>query len=63
MSMRLLGHICGQEMLILLDSGSSATFLSSSVAAHVPGQVPMQYPMTVRVANGTQIKCHTHPAS
>jgi hypothetical protein len=39
MSMKLLGHIYGKEVLILLDSGSSAAFLNSSIAALVLGQV------------------------
>jgi hypothetical protein len=32
-SMRLIGQIPGHEMVILLDSGSSHTFLSSALAS------------------------------
>jgi hypothetical protein len=36
-SMRLLGHIQGHDVLILLDSGSSAYFISSSLAEKLEG--------------------------
>jgi hypothetical protein len=52
LSVKLMGNIHGKEVLILLDSGSSATFLSSSVAASVPGQVQLIHPLNIRVANG-----------
>ena len=41
------------EILVLLDSGSSASFLSHRVAAHLPTAKPM----LVQVANETQMSC------
>jgi F0F1-type ATP synthase membrane subunit a len=37
MAMRLLGNIQGRELLILLDSGSSSTFVSVVVSATLSG--------------------------
>lgn len=47
------------ELLVLMDSGSSHSFLSAQVAAHVHGLTPLQRPLTVQVANGAQLQC-TH---
>jgi hypothetical protein len=52
MSIKLLGIIFGKEMLILLDSGSSATFLSSKLAAPMPGRYELITLVKVQVANG-----------
>jgi hypothetical protein len=42
-----------------MDSGSSHSFLSAQVAAHVHGLTPLQRPLTVQVANVAQLQC-TH---
>jgi hypothetical protein len=63
LSMKFMGNIHGKEVPVLLDSGSSATFLSSYVTAEVPGQVQLVHPLNIRVANGTRIQCHTHSTS
>jgi hypothetical protein len=63
LSMKFMGNIHGKEVLILLDSDSSATFLSSYVTVEVPGQVQLVQPLNIRVANGTRIQCHTHSTS
>jgi hypothetical protein len=60
LSMRLLGIIHNQSMVILLDSGSSHSFLSSRVAVQVTRVTPLEKPLSVQVANGTQIKCTAH---
>jgi hypothetical protein len=51
-TMKFKGSIQGLELLILLDSGSSHTFLSASVAAQLTGCSPVDVPMPVQVANG-----------
>jgi len=38
-TVRLLGKIAGKEVLILVDSGSSHSFVSEVVADHLAGQV------------------------
>jgi hypothetical protein len=47
MAMKLWGEIQGREILILLDSGSSNTFVSSAVAATLPGISELCQPLTV----------------
>jgi hypothetical protein len=47
MSMKLLANICGKEVLISLDSCSSATFLSSNLVVHVPGTSELSTPVRV----------------
>lgn len=50
------GDIQGRVLSILVDSGSSHTFLSTSVAASLTGVQQLVPPMTVQVANGA---CYT----
>jgi hypothetical protein len=49
-SMRLLGHIQGHDVLILIDSGSSNNFISSQLAAQLKGVQKMQQLVKVRIA-------------
>ncbi|XP_035551124.1 uncharacterized protein LOC118349695 [Juglans regia] len=51
-TMRLLGSLCGEQMVILVDSGSSHNFIDSALAAKL--QLPIDYSanLKVRVANG-----------
>lgn len=58
-TVQFIGQIQGMELLVLMDSGSSHSFLSAQVAAHVHGLTPLQRPLTVQVANGAQLQC-TH---
>ncbi|XP_020401789.1 uncharacterized protein [Zea mays] len=58
-TVQFMGQLQGLELLILLDSGSSHSFLSTQVAAHVRGLILLQKPLTVQVANGAQMQC-TH---
>jgi hypothetical protein len=46
-------------MLILLDSGSSHTFISAKLAAALshPGLARLQKPLVVKVASGTSLDC------
>jgi hypothetical protein len=59
MSMRLWESIQGEELLILLDSDSSHTFLSHRIAAKLSGVTPVVKPFSVQVANETQLMCST----
>jgi hypothetical protein len=52
-TMQFVGEIQGQSVQILIDSGSSNTFVSTSLASKLSGSSPCQYPITVTVANGT----------
>jgi hypothetical protein len=53
MSMRLWGSIQGVELLILLGSGSSHTFLSHRIGTQLSGVTPLERSFNVQVANGT----------
>jgi hypothetical protein len=56
-TMKLQGTIQGQPVLILVDSGSSHSFVSSRVAARLSGVSEMQCPMMVQVADGGRLLC------
>jgi hypothetical protein len=56
-SMRLLGQMQGNSILILVDSGSSNTFISTKLASHLEGVSRLPVPLSVRVANGTPVQC------
>lgn len=58
-SLQLQGTIGGQAVTILVDSGSTHSFISSSVAQHLSGLRPLQKPVSVQVANGVRITCDT----
>lgn len=45
------------DLLILVDSGSSHSFLSSAIAADMPNLKKLSSPMSVKVANGNTIVC------
>jgi hypothetical protein len=56
-SMRFVGEIRGLSVLILLDSGSSISFISSSIVPHVP-MLPVSCPLLlVQVANDSKLSC------
>ncbi|KAK3157949.1 hypothetical protein QOZ80_2AG0130640 [Eleusine coracana subsp. coracana] len=50
--MKLLGTIQGREVVVLLDSGSSHTFISENVAIQLKGLSTMANVISVQVANG-----------
>ena len=58
-TMQFKGEVQGRSVRILLDSGSSHTFVSASIAAHLQGSSACVHPTRVMVANGTQIWCNT----
>uniref|UniRef100_A0A8R7TW51 Uncharacterized protein n=1 Tax=Triticum urartu TaxID=4572 RepID=A0A8R7TW51_TRIUA len=56
-TVRLLGRIDKQEVLILVDSGSSHSFISESVAERFAHRICKLKPVTVRVADGGKLTC------
>jgi hypothetical protein len=56
-TMQFVGHIQGMDLLVLLDSGSSHSFLSTQVADHVTGLSMLPKALSVRVANGSLLSC------
>jgi hypothetical protein len=51
------GSIQGHQLRILVDSGSSHSFICDSMAAQLEGVSPLPSPMTVQVANGDKLNC------
>ncbi|WVZ53785.1 hypothetical protein U9M48_004681 [Paspalum notatum var. saurae] len=51
-TLRLWGQIQSIPILILIDSGSSSTFLSQKIADQLSGVTELALPLSVRVANG-----------
>jgi len=51
------GKVQGHSAMILIDSGSSHTFVSRSFAAKLSGQSPLSQPLTVKIADGQLIQC------
>jgi hypothetical protein len=58
-SLRFLGHIKGHDILILVDSESSHSFLSNVVVGQLSGRSSLPKPLSVQVANGTPIVYQT----
>lgn len=56
-TVRLLGQIGGQEILILVDSGSSHCFLSETVAERLNLQVQHMNTVSVKIADGGTLSC------
>lgn len=51
-TMKFQGSIQGLPILILIDSGSSHTFISSTVASKLSGHSQLPAPIGILVANG-----------
>jgi len=58
-TIRVMGNLNGQTPLILLDSGSSSTFISEQLAAKFTNWAPLANPTLVKIADGATIWC-TH---
>lgn len=56
-AIRLDCEIEGQQVVFLLDSGSSHSFLSERLAQHVPGRQDLPKQQRVRIAGGRQLIC------
>lgn len=55
--MKLQGKIQGHDMLVLVDSGSSHTFISQTLAQMLVGVQQLKSPVQVQVANGNLLQC------
>jgi len=51
------GQLRGQNILILVDSGSSHSFISTNLASKFNDLTTLTHPMAVRVADGNSICC------
>uniref|UniRef100_A0A8R7QQI8 Uncharacterized protein n=1 Tax=Triticum urartu TaxID=4572 RepID=A0A8R7QQI8_TRIUA len=58
-AIRLDCQLAGHKVIFLLDSGSSHSFISDRLAAHVPGMQQLPKQQSVRIAGGGQLQC-TH---
>lgn len=56
-TIRMCGLIDDQEILILLDSGSSHSFISTSIAAQIKRPRTDNSPITVRIVDGGLLNC------
>lgn len=56
-TMQLRGLLSGRALTILVDSGSSHSFLSSTIAAGMPNLKELSSPVFVRVADGGSVVC------
>lgn len=56
-TMRVADSIQGHDIVILVDSGSSYTFLSSNIADHLVGVETLKISSQVQVANGGLLQC------
>jgi hypothetical protein len=56
-TLQLWGKIHDRDISILVDSGSSHSFLSTSLASIVPGVKPMSKTVQVKVADGNSVPC------
>jgi hypothetical protein len=54
------GQLCDQHIKIVLDSGSSHTFISPFVAAQYGLVEQLSSPLKVQVANGQVILCNSY---
>lgn len=62
-TMKLQGSIQGHQLVILVDSGSSHTFLSQAKASLLTGVLPLSAPVRVQVANGEILQCSSQLCS
>jgi hypothetical protein len=56
-SMRVMGSVQGETIMMLIDSGSAHTFISSTEAAKLAGVSTLARAMHVKVANGNNVVC------
>ena len=56
-TMQFKGSLLGHDVIILVDSESSHSFLSSCIATGLPNLSPLPKPMTVCVADGGSLLC------
>ncbi|WVZ50251.1 LOW QUALITY PROTEIN: hypothetical protein U9M48_001525 [Paspalum notatum var. saurae] len=56
-TVRFHGRLFDRDVLILVDSGSTHTTVSSRMLADIPGICPLPSPIPVQVVNGTRMQC------
>jgi hypothetical protein len=56
-TMQFSGYIEGNDILILLDSGSSHSFISSTIASKLAGVRDLPSVVSVQVADGNSVTC------
>jgi hypothetical protein len=56
-TVRMIADIYGREAIVLIDSGSSHSFVSEAMASKWRSWSTLQNPMQVRVANGEILHC------
>lgn len=56
-TIQLHGSICGHDIVVLVDSGSSASFLAASLVSQLPQLQHTPMAASVKVANGQIVKC------
>lgn len=56
-TIKLQGKIQAHQVLILVDSGSSHSFVSTALASKLSGVVKARRPLKVRIADGGQLSC------
>lgn len=59
-TIQLHGFIQNMEVLILVDSGSSSTFIDAVLAAKLPGIISLPQPVPVKLADGGMIHCTSY---
>lgn len=59
-TMYMIGSPQGQSVKILVDLGSSNTFLSAAIADKLSGIQELSSPISVKVANGSVLSCSTY---
>jgi hypothetical protein len=55
--MKLMGSIQGHPMLILVDSGSTHSFLKEDLVVRLTGAIPLPKQLSVAVADGAEMSC------
>lgn len=55
--LQLHGWLQGHEVVMLVDSGSSASFVSQHLEPILQGVQQLKNPVRVAVANGSELKC------
>jgi hypothetical protein len=58
-TLKFIGSIQGNAVVILIDSGSSHSFINNYLSEVLFGVVQVSDPIKVRVANGQLITCHS----
>lgn len=58
--MQIQAWLQGREMLLLIDSGSSSSFVNAQVATKLQGQIDLPTPCRVKVADGGIFQCHSY---